>query len=68
MSDEIQDEAACVHSWGEPEEVELGLGTLLSPLCRHCGAVKIQEENRAYERRRLAFALQPINQPERRSA
>lgn len=57
------DDEPCVHSWGEPEEVELGLGTLWSPLCKHCGAVKLQEEHRAHERRRIEFMLQSANAP-----
>lgn len=59
---------ACVHSWGEPEEVELGLGTLRSPLCKHCGAVKLQEEHRAHERRRIEFMLRSGHTQQRRAS
>ncbi len=52
----------CEHKWGiEPEEVETALGTVHSPLCVHCGAVKLVEENRAAERRRADWAARPIN-------
>lgn len=61
MSDDA--EGQCVHIWGDPEEVELGLGTLFSPLCKLCGAVKLQEQNRAYERQQLELAMLPINRP-----
>lgn len=45
-------DTGCDHEWGsEPELVETGLGELLSPLCKHCGAVKLVEEDRAADRR-----------------
>jgi hypothetical protein len=59
----VSDDTQCLHEWGPPELVECALGELNSPLCVHCGAVKLVEENRAAERRRLAYAAQPINRP-----
>jgi hypothetical protein len=60
-------EDACKsHEWGEAELVEsLLLGReLMSPLCRHCGAVKLEEDLRASDRHRAALAERPINRPE----
>lgn len=46
----------CDHVWGEPEEVELaGMGVVHSPLCKHCGAVKLEVGRQAAERRRMAW-------------
>lgn len=42
MSDEL-----CDHQWGEAELCETRLGNIMSPTCRHCGAVKIVEQQRA---------------------
>lgn len=48
MSDEN-----CQHSWGEVEEVESLMGIIYSPICRHCGAVKLEVGRQAAERRRV---------------
>lgn len=37
----------CYHLWGEAELCETRLGNIMSPTCRHCGAVKIVEQQRA---------------------
>lgn len=42
----------CEHVWGDVEEVELGIGIVHSPLCKHCGAVKLEVGRRVAERRR----------------
>lgn len=36
----------CTHTWGEAEECETPFGTLMSPTCRECGAVKLVEDRR----------------------
>jgi hypothetical protein len=60
----MNEESHCIHLWGDtPELVETSLGDLNSPLCKHCGAVKIVEEHRASERRRLDIAARLINRP-----
>jgi hypothetical protein len=56
------DDQACTHEWGPPEEVELGIGTVFSPLCTHCGAVKLQLGEQAWRRQRVEIAMRPINQ------
>lgn len=46
-------EGGCEHSWGESEEVEIsGLGPVHSPICRHCGAAKIEVGRQLAERQR----------------
>lgn len=59
----MSDDTQCLHTWGAPELVECALGELNSPLCVHCGAVKLVEENRAAERQRAAYAARPVNRP-----
>jgi hypothetical protein len=60
----MTDESHCIHLWGDtPELVETSLGELCSPLCQHCGAVKLEEEHRAHERRRQEIAARLINRP-----
>lgn len=44
----------CLHLWSaECEEVEVHLGTVKSPLCVHCGAVKLVVEEEATRRARI---------------
>lgn len=43
MSDEPDN---CDHQWGPGELCETPLGNVMSPTCRHCGAVKIVVEQR----------------------
>jgi hypothetical protein len=45
MNDDTED---CVHTWGEAELCETRLGNISSPVCRHCGAVKLLEEQRIF--------------------
>lgn len=48
-------EGQCEHVWGAVEEVELSIGTVHSPLCKHCGAAKLEVGRRAAEQRRADF-------------
>jgi hypothetical protein len=60
----MSEDSHCQHLWGtEPELVETAFGEVHSPLCEHCGAVKLIEEHRASERRRADFAARLINLP-----
>ena len=56
------DEACEVHFWGEAEDCETSLGNMWSPVCKHCGAVKLEVDRRARSRaevdRRLAQAAE----------
>lgn len=58
----MNDDACEQHSWGEAEECETSLGVMLSPTCKHCGAVKLELDRRARARaevdRRLAAAAE----------
>lgn len=41
---------ACTHRWGAAEECETTLGTFFSPVCRDCGAVKLEVDRNARQR------------------
>lgn len=62
----MNDEACEVHSWGDAEDCETTHGNIRSPVCKHCGAIKLEHDMRARTRmendRRLA-ALAPIPAP-----
>ncbi len=53
----------CEHAWGEVEEVELGIGIVHSPLCKHCGAVKLEVGRQVAERRRQAWLEREVRVP-----
>lgn len=53
----------CQHTWGPCEIVECSLGEVNSPLCVHCGAVKLVEETRAAQRRHAEYIARPVNFP-----
>lgn len=53
----------CEHSWGDPEVVEVRMGIVHSPLCKHCGAVKLEVGGQAAERRRQAWLDQEAAGP-----
>lgn len=54
----------CEHEWGPVEEVELGLGTVHTPLCKHCGAAKLEVGRLAARRTREAWAGRLAPAPE----
>lgn len=56
MSDEPE---VCDHSWGDAEMCETPLGNISSPVCRHCGAVKLVEDRR----RSIPRPLRPVSIP-----
>lgn len=58
MSDE-----QCDHSWGGTEEVETSGGIVHSPLCRHCGAVKLEVGRQRAERQRQAWIDREVVAP-----
>lgn len=37
----------CTHTWGEAEECETGSGTVRTPICTQCGALKHEVDLRA---------------------
>lgn len=53
----------CTHEWGPAELVETGMGEINSPICNHCGEVKLVHEQRAARRHHEEIAARPINRP-----
>lgn len=53
----------CKHEWGPAELVETGMGEMNSPICKHCGAVKLLHDEEANRRHRAEVLQRTINRP-----